>query len=200
MGREYKDKWYRKVVEACCLLPDISALPAGDNTEIGERGINLSGGQKARICLARAVYAKTDVYLLDDPLSSVDNHVANHIFTQCFQKLLKGKTRILVTHRHNFLDRVDRILELRDGEIYFITKGITGIDVEDDEETEVKEIVKQDKNKLIEDEDREVGEVNREVYMDYFRYSGSFIWVSLGVVCVMLFLAAKMSGDIYLKE
>ena len=114
LGREFKEDWYWKVVEACCLMPDITNLPGGDMTEIGERGINLSGGQKARVCLARAVYSEREVYLLDDPLSSVDNHVANHIFNHCFQKLLKNKTRILVTHRHDFLNRVDRIIEIKE--------------------------------------------------------------------------------------
>ena len=68
-------------------------------TEIGEKGINLSGGQKARVCLARAVYSKAETVLLDDPLSSVDTHVANHIMKKCFIRILDGKTRILVTHR-----------------------------------------------------------------------------------------------------
>jgi ABC-type transport system involved in cytochrome bd biosynthesis fused ATPase/permease subunit len=67
-------------VEACALLPDIQMLPAGDRTEIGEKGINLSGGQKQRVSLARAVYSNGSVYLLDDPLSAVDAHVGKHIF------------------------------------------------------------------------------------------------------------------------
>ena len=207
LGREFKEDWYWKVVEACCLLPDISSLPARDNTEIGERGINLSGGQKARVCLARAVYAEKQVYLLDDPLSSVDNHVAQHIFSQCFQKLLKGKTRILVTHRHNFLDRVDRVVELKNGEISHISSAVTGIDLESDEEESPEESANSENkneplkdNKLIEDEDREVGEVDREVYLDYFKYSGSYIWVVLGVISMMLFLGTKMLGDMYLKD
>ena len=64
MGRDFKEDWYEKVIESCCLGPDIKLLPAGDATEIGERGINLSGGQKARVCLARAVYANKSLYLL----------------------------------------------------------------------------------------------------------------------------------------
>ena len=188
------------MVEACCLLPDISSLPGGDFTEIGERGINLSGGQKARVCLARAVYSEKEVYLLDDPLSSVDNHVANHIFVNCFQKLLKNKTRILVTHRHNFLNRVDNIIEMKDGEIVNVTKGITEIDIEDDVEIEHKTEEPVKENKLIEDEDREVGEVSKEVYFDYFRLSGSFVWIVLASVSMALFIAAKMTGDIFLKN
>ena len=69
-----------QVVNACALNDDLAMLSAGDNTEIGENGINLSGGQKQRISLARSVYSKADIYLLDDPLSAVDAHVGQHIF------------------------------------------------------------------------------------------------------------------------
>ena len=68
------------MVEACALQPDLEILPWGDQTEIGEKGINLSGGQKQRVSLARAVYNDSDLYLLDDPLSAVDSHVGKHIF------------------------------------------------------------------------------------------------------------------------
>uniref|UniRef100_A0A673JQ49 Multidrug resistance-associated protein 1 n=1 Tax=Sinocyclocheilus rhinocerous TaxID=307959 RepID=A0A673JQ49_9TELE len=79
-GRDGKDSWYQKVVEACALLPDLEILPGGDSTEIGEKGVNLSGGQKQRVSVARAVYCNCAVYLLDDPLSAVDAHVGKHIF------------------------------------------------------------------------------------------------------------------------
>ena len=74
---------YDTVIAACALAHDIAQLPAGDATEIGERGVNLSGGQKARLALARAAYARRDVVLLDDPLSAVDPRVAHTLFTQC---------------------------------------------------------------------------------------------------------------------
>ena len=73
--------------------------PAGDETEIGERGINLSGGQKQRVALARACYAQADVVLLDDPLSAVDAHVGRHLLDSCICGLLEGSTRVLVTHQ-----------------------------------------------------------------------------------------------------
>ena len=87
-------------------------MPAGDMTEIGERGINLSGGQKARVSLARAVYSDRDVYLLDDPLSAVDTHVAEHIFDQCITGKLAKKTVVLVTHAVQFLPRCDKVIVL----------------------------------------------------------------------------------------
>ena len=79
-GKPYNKQLYHKVLYACALVSDLKILPHGDQTEIGEKGINLSGGQKARISLARAVYQNYDVYLLDDPLSAVDAHVGKHIF------------------------------------------------------------------------------------------------------------------------
>jgi ABC-type multidrug transport system fused ATPase/permease subunit len=79
-GKELKDEKYTKIIEACALVTDLNVLPAGDKTEIGEKGINLSGGQKQRISLARAVYNDADIYILDDPLSAVDAHVGKHIF------------------------------------------------------------------------------------------------------------------------
>ena len=78
---EYDEEMYERVLEACSLKPDLDMMPAGDRTEIGEKGINLSGGQKQRISLARALYAQADIYFLDDTLSAVDAHVGKHIFT-----------------------------------------------------------------------------------------------------------------------
>ncbi|KAI2666162.1 Multidrug resistance-associated protein 1 [Labeo rohita] len=118
-GRERKDSWYQRVLEACALLPDLEILPARDTTEIGEKGLNLSGGQKQRVSLARAVYRKADIYLLDDPLSAVDAHVGQHIFEKVIgpNGVLKNKTRILVTHGLSFLPQADLILVIEDGEI-----------------------------------------------------------------------------------
>ncbi|KAG7167512.1 Multidrug resistance-associated protein 1-like 3, partial [Homarus americanus] len=111
------DDRYNSCIRACALVSDLEMLPGGDQTEIGEKGINLSGGQKQRVSLARAVYADTDVYLLDDPLSAVDSHVGKHIFEQVIgpEGLLKGKTRILVTHGITYLPQVDKIVVLKNG-------------------------------------------------------------------------------------
>uniref|UniRef100_A0A668AQY3 ABC-type glutathione-S-conjugate transporter n=1 Tax=Myripristis murdjan TaxID=586833 RepID=A0A668AQY3_9TELE len=118
-GQERKESWYMRVVEACALLPDLEILPAGDSTEIGEKGLNLSGGQKQRVSLARAVYRNADVYLLDDPLSAVDAHVGQHIFDRVIgpKGLLKDKTRVLVTHGLSYLPQADLILVMVEGEI-----------------------------------------------------------------------------------
>ncbi|XP_063922502.1 multidrug resistance-associated protein 1 isoform X5 [Zophobas morio] len=118
-GKSFDKALYDKVVEACALTPDFAMLPAGDQTEIGEKGINLSGGQKQRVSLARAVYANSDIYFLDDPLSAVDSHVGKHIFEQVIgpEGLLKHKTRVLVTHGITYLPQTDKIVVLKDGEV-----------------------------------------------------------------------------------
>jgi ATP-binding cassette subfamily C (CFTR/MRP) protein 1 len=118
-GRDFDEDRYNEVVSACALVDDLAILPAGDMTEIGERGINLSGGQKARVSLARAMYSsETRVVLLDDPLSAVDAHVGEHIFGNAVTgKLSHGLTRILVTHHVHLLNRCDSVIVLDNGRI-----------------------------------------------------------------------------------
>ncbi|XP_065155853.1 multidrug resistance-associated protein 1 isoform X1 [Atheta coriaria] len=118
-GKPLNEKVYHRIVEACALKPDFDMLPAGDQTEIGEKGINLSGGQKQRISVARAVYADSDIYFLDDPLSAVDSHVGKHIFDKVLgpNGLLRKKTRVLVTHGITYLPQTDNIVVLAQGKI-----------------------------------------------------------------------------------
>ncbi|KMT05991.1 hypothetical protein BVRB_7g164780 [Beta vulgaris subsp. vulgaris] len=108
---------YRNVLRVCCLEKDLEMMEFGDQTEIGERGINLSGGQKQRIQLARAVYQDCDIYLLDDIFSAVDAHTGSVIFKECVRGTLREKTVILVTHQVDFLHNADLILVMRDGTI-----------------------------------------------------------------------------------
>ncbi|NXJ48792.1 MRP7 protein, partial [Spizaetus tyrannus] len=116
-GRAYDARLYEEVVEACALSEDLNILPAGDQTEVGENGVTLSGGQKARIALARAVYQEKELYLLDDPLAAVDADVANHLMQKCILGVLKHKTRILCTHRTEFLEKADALLLIDNGRI-----------------------------------------------------------------------------------
>ena len=118
-GKEFDRQLYNKVLDSCALKPDLKMLPGGDQTEIGEKGINLSGGQKQRISMARAVYNDGQIYLLDDPLSAVDSHVGAHIFEKVIghEGLLQGKTRILVTHSAKYLPKCDLIVLLKEGKI-----------------------------------------------------------------------------------
>ncbi|KAK4425861.1 ABC transporter C family member 4 [Sesamum alatum] len=108
---------YKNVIKVCSLEKDLDIMEHGDQTEIGERGINLSGGQKQRIQLARAVYQDCDIYLLDDIFSAVDAHTGTEIFKECIRGALKDKTILLVTHQVDFLHNADLILVMRDGKI-----------------------------------------------------------------------------------
>uniref|UniRef100_A0A672VBM3 ATP binding cassette subfamily C member 3 n=1 Tax=Strigops habroptila TaxID=2489341 RepID=A0A672VBM3_STRHB len=156
-GQAPNEQKYQNVLEACALKTDLEVLPGGDQTEIGEKGINLSGGQRQRVSLARAVYSNSDIYLLDDPLSAVDSHVARHIFDKVIgpDGVLKGKTRILVTHGISFLPQVDHIVVLGDGKISemgsyqdllkqnkafaeFLRNYALDEDIREDEPTEIK--------------------------------------------------------------
>ncbi|KAI9993380.1 hypothetical protein PInf_015461 [Phytophthora infestans] len=117
--QEYDVERYAQVLEASQLAMDLKALPNGDSTEIGERGINLSGGQKARVAIARAMYRSgTDVLILDDPLSAVDPHVAHAIFDKCIVGMAGDQTRLLVLNSHyDLLSQADQIVIMRDGAI-----------------------------------------------------------------------------------
>ena len=116
MGLPYNESKYKEVLSSCALEEDIQNFSYKDETWIGERGITLSGGQKARINLARAIYREFDILLLDDPLSSVDANVANHIFNNCILNFIsKGKTVVLATHQLQFLKLADKILIMENG-------------------------------------------------------------------------------------
>ncbi|XP_045473295.1 multidrug resistance-associated protein 1-like isoform X2 [Harmonia axyridis] len=118
-GKPYDRMKYQRVVGACALKSDFQALPGGDNTEIGEKGVNLSGGQRQRISLARAVYADADIYFLDDPLSAVDTRVGRHIFERVIgpNGILKSKTRVFVTHSITYLPQTNEVIVLKNGEV-----------------------------------------------------------------------------------
>ncbi|CAG9327096.1 unnamed protein product [Blepharisma stoltei] len=201
-GKPYNEAWYLKVLDACCLIQDINSLPNKDLTEIGERGINLSGGQKARICLARAVYADKDIYLLDDPLSSVDTYVAKYIMNKCFLNVLSQKTRILVTHRLNILNKVDRVILLQNGSIKNDSSPDKIKIIEEIKETsrvEIEEPAPQ-QSKLIEKEEKVLGRINSHLYIDYFKFSGGYFFPFLAVLSMVLWAITRMIGDIILKN
>jgi ABC-type multidrug transport system ATPase subunit len=196
-GKEMDKAWYNKVVDACALRPDFDMLPSGDQTEIGERGITVSGGQKQRLNIARAIYFDADLILMDDPLSAVDAHVGRHIFDNAIMGLLKGKARILATHQLWVLNRCDRIIWLEDGKIQAIDtfpnlmKEHAGFQLlmettaseekqeEPDADGPVEEKTKSKKKKkapgLMQAEERAVKSVSFSVYVDYVRASGSIL-------------------------
>lgn len=117
-GSPFNKEKYDEVIRVCSLKADLDILPAGDMTEIGERGITLSGGQKARINLARSVYKRKDIYLFDDVLSAVDSRVGKHIMDECLTGVLANKTRILATHQLSLIDKASRVIVLgNDGDV-----------------------------------------------------------------------------------
>ncbi|XP_019738050.1 multidrug resistance-associated protein 4-like isoform X7 [Hippocampus comes] len=120
-GQELNHFKYDRVLRACALKRDMELLPGGDLASVGDRGANLSGGQKARISLARAVYQDADIYLLDDPLSAVDAEVGKHIFEECICGLLRNKPRVLVTHQLQYLKAAHEIVVLKEGKM--VAKG-----------------------------------------------------------------------------
>jgi len=206
-GRPYDEERYERILSVCALLDDIAVLPAGDATEIGERGINLSGGQKARVSLARAMYSdETRLLLLDDPLSAVDSHVGTHLFNEALAgEISNGKTRILVTHHVHILSRCDTVIVMENGTIKhqgsyenLIAQGVdfTGaVDVskiqedgseEADKSTDVKSAVDKKKQAegedkvaqkkagaaLVSKEEREIGDVAIDAYVQYAKAGG----------------------------
>lgn len=114
---EFDEERYHKVVQVCALERDFQLLPQGDQTIVSERGASLSGGQRARVNLARAMYKQADIYLLDDPLTAVDSQVGKHIFEKCIQEFLRDKICILVTHQLQYLKNVQHVVLMNTGKI-----------------------------------------------------------------------------------
>ncbi|KAL9122393.1 MAG: hypothetical protein Q9187_001059 [Circinaria calcarea] len=215
-GKDMNEKWYNEVIDACALRPDLEMLPNGDMTEIGERGITVSGGQKQRLNIARAIYFDSDIVLMDDPLSAVDAHVGRHIFDKAICGLLKDKCRILATHQLHVLSRCDRIIWLQDGRIETIdtfdnlmkyNEGFQKMMAttaqeeivekedtvnEDEVEDEKKSVARKKKAKksqaLMQQEERAVKSVSWGVYAAYIRASGS-IW--FGPLVLFLLVVAQ---------
>ncbi|XP_028809628.1 ATP-binding cassette sub-family C member 9 isoform X3 [Denticeps clupeoides] len=118
-GSPFSKQRYKAVIDACSLQPDIDLLPFGDQTEIGERGINLSGGQRQRICVARALYQNTNIVFLDDPFSALDIHLSDHLMLEGILKFLQDdkRTVVLVTHKLQYLIHADWIIAMKDGTV-----------------------------------------------------------------------------------
>ncbi|KAJ7187807.1 hypothetical protein C8R46DRAFT_876839 [Mycena filopes] len=198
-GSPMDQERYDAVVECCALRPDFDMLEDGDATEIGVKGVSLSGGQKARVALARAVYSRKKYVLLDDPLSAVDSHTSQFLFEKCLQgPLLANRTVILVTHHVELvLPGAHYVVRLLDGQIdaqgtvqELRTQGVldeitheAAVEVKKEEilsvaavdpETELTEAKKP--RKLVEDEHREIGSVKWSVYQAYLSASSYYIW------------------------
>ncbi|KAJ8122554.1 hypothetical protein ONZ43_g1280 [Nemania bipapillata] len=207
-GKDMNREWYKEVIKACALQPDLDMLPDGDATEIGERGITVSGGQKQRLNIARAIYFDADIVLMDDPLSAVDAHVGRHIMDNAILGLLKDKCRILATHQLWVLNRCDRVVWMDGGKIRAVNTFDRLMESEPGfkhlmettavaEKTEggkesvegpLAEKGKKKKKKaqgLMQVEERAVASVPWSVYASYVRASGSIfnaLWVFLVLI------------------
>ncbi|KAJ6438529.1 ABC transporter family protein [Purpureocillium lavendulum] len=225
-GKEMDRDWYREVIQACALQADLDMLPNGDQTEIGERGITISGGQKQRLNIARAIYFDADVVLMDDPLSAVDAHVGRHIFDNAILGLLKDKCRILATHQLWVLSRCDRIVWMEAGKIQavdtfdnlmrdhggFRTLMETTAVEEQEERAEKQdtpvvdaeaERKKNKKNKkgaaLMQQEEKAEASVPWSVYGAYVRASGSLLNAPLVIFILILSQGANIMTSLWLS-
>ncbi len=176
-GNEFDAQKYQDAIKYSCLQSDFDILINKDETEIGEKGVNLSGGQKARVSLARALYKNSNIYLLDDPLSAVDAHVGNFILKECFMGYLKDKTRVLVTHKFESLKYVDYIYIFNQGQIvqegtletlqgteYFqeIKEKYNMANKQEEKEDEELKIVEEEETKLTKEPSKEKEEQKKE--------------------------------------
>lgn len=179
-------------------------LPNGDATMVGDRGFTLSGGQKARIALARAVYQDFDIYLLDDPYSSVDAHVAEHIRIHCINGLLSSKTKLVSTHHTEYLTNAQLVIVMDNG--LMIEKGNTDIlsYVKPKETTnlvtEDKEIVESthETEKSLE-EAVEKGQVKLDIYLNYWKSIGHWL-ASLTLILFTCMQISRTASDWWLSH
>jgi len=177
-GQPYDCERYNEIIHACAMSEDLNLLPAGDETEVGENGVTLSGGQKARLSLARAIYQDKEIYILDDPLSAVDSHVANHIMKHCIMGLLKHKTRILGTHHVKYLWQADSVVHLHEGEIvkYGSPQDVLPAIQALTENGKMKNVVKDDENPIVAMEDSQESKAsNSSIVKEEPKADGKFI-------------------------
>ena len=218
-GEQYEEWKYNRVIEACALTEDIEKFPDCDQTIVGERGVVLSGGQRARVSLARAVYVEADLYLLDDPFSALDLKVAQHIFRECIKGLLGQKTRLLTTHHERVIREADDIIVLCKGRILGKgsltelkengklnttvdslyekaneTDGRVGKENEDDDQiTDLSggSVPHEVQGLSLSEEDRAIGAVSSDLYWNYFT-SGVPSLVIIAGICLCVISQGKV--------
>ncbi|KAG5635613.1 hypothetical protein H0H81_010631 [Sphagnurus paluster] len=225
-GREEDEEKFREIIKACHLQHDLEVLPQGERTEIGEKGINLSGGQKARVSLARAAYSGSDIVLLDDPLSAVDAFVGKAILEECLLAgPLSNHTRILVTHALHVLDKTDYIYVMEHGVVteqgtydellengtvfpslmeeygsLEVKKGAVKLG---DQALAATGGVDQNDKKAVEEvlmqaEERNTGAVSWDVYKKYMRYAGGTFWAPIILVLLVLYEGSQVGNNLFL--
>ncbi|KAM7136425.1 ATP-binding cassette sub-family C member 10 isoform 3-T3 [Molossus nigricans] len=222
-GKTFDAQLYKEVLEACALNDDLSILPAGDQTEVGEKGVALSGGQRARIALARAVYQEKELYLLDDPLAAVDADVANHLLHRCILGVLSHTTRLLCTHRTEYLEKADLVLLLEAGrlvqagppsEILPLVQAVPKVWDEDGRESDsatAQSVWNPEKTKegleveestsgcLLQEESKKEGAVAFHVYRAYWRAIGLGLALAI-LFSLLLMQATRNAADWWLSH
>ncbi|XP_044262928.1 probable multidrug resistance-associated protein lethal(2)03659 isoform X2 [Tribolium madens] len=194
---EFDEDRYRRVIKVCRMEQDLALFSHGDNTLVGEKGVMLSGGQKARISLARAVYRNADIYLLDDPLSAVDGYVGRQIFEQCILKFLKGKCVVIVTHQLQFVKTVDKAYFVANGKIVPIEKT-TQLDMPI-AELNVAKIDDSFLQHNFEKSESEENITNRSgVLKNYLQAGGTFTWTFLLSFLLILTQSLSIINDYFL--
>ena len=202
MGRTFDPYLYKKAIDSCDLYKDLAVFKNGDETLLGDRGFTLSGGQRVRLCLARAVYSNADIILMDDPLSAVDAEVCSHIFHECIRGVLKEKTVILATHQIHLIPEADKILVLNNGDFMFFGTYKELADKEDireiigdvgfkEKEVEKKNIKTENEQQdageklLIEEEEITKGGIALKSYVKYTRFGYKSLWLLLFILFLM---------------
>ena len=222
-SKPFDEEKYNRVLSLCQLNEDLETFEGKDLTEIGEKGVNLSGGQKVRVSLARTIYNEPDIYLFDDPISALDANVGKKIMKNCIVKYLKGKTRVVVTHALSYLKYMDRIIYMKKGKIEWsgtyqevqsqpfyselaktsgFAKALSGdvnessTDAKDDNKIKKKE---DDKIvKLVKEEEQSRGGIKYTVYFDYFRYMGGICYMITVLIVMCLWQLNKGGSDLWL--
>ncbi|XP_011696223.1 PREDICTED: probable multidrug resistance-associated protein lethal(2)03659 isoform X2 [Wasmannia auropunctata] len=216
-GQAMDKSRYDEVIRVCQMETDINSFSHGDHTIVGERGINLSGGQRTRINLARAIYKDADIYLLDDPLSAVDSHVSRRLVDKCICGYLKGKTRILVTHQLQYLQLADQIIVMNNGSIehkgtfeelqalgHDFMKLVKATDLKDKETESRQSVIQRQISMKAETRNYEnisqdietqetmaKGRISRKTFFAYFKASKRPVMIALMIV---IFLASQVGA------
>ncbi|RLN32800.1 hypothetical protein BBJ28_00020059 [Nothophytophthora sp. Chile5] len=209
-GHEFEAAKYQKVVDACGLLPDLKQFPSGDSTEIGHKGVNLSGGQKARVSLARACYSDADVFILDSPLAAVDAVVQSEIFSKCICELLESKAVVLVTHNPEVIGSAagNYSVVVENGAVEGTRRDPDKRRSAYSKQRPPDSLATSDRSehneptahRFVEEEERREGRVTSEVFWVYFEALGGLKMCVLVLASQLLWQVFQISSDLWLSH
>ncbi|CAD5234455.1 unnamed protein product [Bursaphelenchus xylophilus] len=219
-GLPLNSQRYSKVINAANLTKDLEKLPYNEKSEVGERGSKLSGGQKCRLALARALYANRDIYLLDDIFSSINKEVGQRIFEQGIKDFLGNKTVFVVTSDSRFLSECDSVIFFKNGTIhgngthselmenheeyaaFFKNQVAVNAEEESSDEEASKENNNDDKEDLSREEEEDLGmkNISKDIYLEYIEAAGGFVVFSLLLVVFVVNVGANIFGTFWLSK